>query len=242
MDRVSINTTQNVQINYEIANIGDRIVAFLIDIIVLFGYLFSAFYILFSLIENGDNLIQNGGLSIIVLINMPVFLYFLLCEIFLDGQSIGKRARDLKVVKLDGTQASIGNYLIRWLLRPIDYFFGIGILAMLFNDSGQRIGDLAAGTTLIKLQKRVSISDTLFKEVGEGYNPVFPEVTKLSDHHIELINKIMNSSSSLSNNLAVERLAQKTRHMMGVNGDMPPRKFLNTVLKDYNYYSTTNTN
>ncbi len=231
MNRVSIDTTQNVTIDYEIANIGDRLLAFIIDGLVQIGYFFFVMIMIGSA-QNPEPFI------ILTFISVPIFLYFLVCEIFMDGQSIGKRARDIKVVKVDGTQATIGNYLIRWLLRPIDYFFGIGVLAILFNDKGQRIGDLAAGTTLIKLQKRVSLNDTLFTEVEENYEPYFPQVQELPKQHIELINKVLNSETSLSNNNAVEKLAEKTKSTLGVDAEMPPRKFLRTVVKDYNYYAS----
>ena len=56
----------------------------------------------------------------ILVIGLPLFLYFLLWEAFWNGRTPGKAALDLRVVKLDGSKPAFSNYLIRWLLRIID--------------------------------------------------------------------------------------------------------------------------
>src|SRR5690606_34920667 len=98
-----------------------------------------------------------------ILFYLPVIFYHLLCEVFMDGQTFGKKAIDIKVVKLDGSQPSVGSYFLRWLLQIVDLpFFGaIGIITILVNGKGQRVGDLAAGTTVISLKHRTGIKDTI---------------------------------------------------------------------------------
>lgn len=71
---------------------------------------------------------------------------------FNHGQSFGKKLINIRVVKVDGSTPSIGSYLLRWLLFPIDgpITSGLGLLVVLLNKNNQRLGDLAAGTMVIK--------------------------------------------------------------------------------------------
>jgi len=100
---------------------------------------------------------------------LPPFLYQLLCEIFLNGQSVGKKLLRLKVIAADGGQPSISQYLIRWLFLTIDIpsawiifaisvqaipwwwiiFIFSGLICVIVTPYSQRIGDLVAGTILI---------------------------------------------------------------------------------------------
>ncbi|HLC82856.1 MAG TPA: RDD family protein, partial [Bacteroidia bacterium] len=145
MDNIKIQTTQNVDIEYELASIGDRILATLLDYLFFFGYTLLVF--LFFGLLNSD---LEDYLWLLVLCFLPILLYDLLCETFFQGKSFGKMIMKIKVVKLDGTQAGFGAYLLRWLLRIIDtriFSGGIALIAILANGKGQRIGDMAAGTT-----------------------------------------------------------------------------------------------
>jgi uncharacterized RDD family membrane protein YckC len=63
----------------------------------------------------------------------------------------------IKVVKIDGSQPGIGSYFLRWLIKPVDVFFtygSVGIITMLINGKGQRLGDLAANTNCYKIKTR----------------------------------------------------------------------------------------
>jgi len=230
MDIVKIDTAQNVQIDYTLASLGDRMLAFILDMLVLLAYI-----ILVSIIAGS---LSADPVVSVVIIGLPVFFYFLICEIFMNGQSIGKRARKIKVVMLDGSQASISAYLLRWIIRPIDYLMGIGFFCIMITDYGQRLGDLAAGTTIIKLADKVSMDDTIFVQVEEDYQPTYTNVTTLEDRHIELIKKVLKDHVKVKNYDLVERLYLKTKETL--NADVPDRMpqihFLETVVKDYNYY------
>jgi uncharacterized RDD family membrane protein YckC len=147
MQTVSVRTTQNVVIDYPVASLGDRILAYFIDVLIMIAYVI----LLILVIGFGE----IGSPAIIIsLISIPLFLYHLLFEIFMNGQSPGKRQMNIKVVRLDGTPPTIGNYIIRWLLRIIEIDLMSGAIALLtiaISGKGQRVGDIAAGTTVVKL-------------------------------------------------------------------------------------------
>ena len=233
MDNIRIQTTQNVDIEYEVASIGDRILATLLD------YLFFTAYALLILVIAGlTNWPLFEGLGMISLLLLPVLLYDLVCEMFFQGKSFGKMIMKIKVVKLDGTQANFGAYLLRWLLRIIDTrLFGgaVALIAVLVNGKGQRVGDMAAGTTVIKLKQKVLLSDTILNKVQPGYTMVFPQVSKLSDNDIDIIKDVVQVCIRTNNYEALEKLARKTKETMGVTVNLPAVQFLSTVVQDYSY-------
>lgn len=234
MDSVKIQTTQNVDIEYELASIGDRILATLLD------YLFFFAYIVFLLIIGSATAgIIFQSIVVIVILCLPILLYDLLCEMFMQGKTFGKMIMKIKVVKLDGTQASFGAYLLRWLLRIIDTRIlsgGVAVIAIFLNGKGQRIGDMAAGTTVIKMKQKVTLNDTILMKAKPNYTLVFPEVSKLSDTDIAIIKEIIQVSIRTNNNDAIEKLAQKTKATMGITPNLPNAQFLTTVINDYNHY------
>ena len=235
MDNIKIQTTQNVDIEYELASVGDRILATLLD------YLFFLGYILLVLVFIGliGSAIEDN-LWLLVILFLPILLYDLLCEMFFQGKSFGKMIMKIKVVKLDGTQAGFGAYLLRWLLRIIDtrmFSGGIALIAILANGKGQRIGDMAAGTTVIKMKQKVTINDTILNKIKPKYTIVYEEVSKLSDSDIAIIKEVMQVSLRTGNQQAIDRLAKKTKETMGITTNLPHTQFLATVVQDYSQYN-----
>ena len=108
-------------------------------------------------------------------------------ESLLDGQTPGKRIIKIKVVKIDGYQASFPDFIVRWFFRIVDLnlFSGIiGLIAVVTSNKNQRIGDMTAGTGVIALKNKVNISHTILEELKAhgiqfkeyevpylGYNP-----------------------------------------------------------------------
>src|SRR5690606_22191992 len=160
MSELQINTTQNVKIKFHAAGAGERLLAFFIDMAIKIGYLLIVAK-LFNAFQNMDQWSQIG---INTLLGLPVMFYTLVLESFLQGQTLGKRILKIKVVKIDGYQASISDYVIRWFFRIVDiYILGLGFFVMLFNNKTQRLGDMAAGTAVISLKDHVTINHTILE-------------------------------------------------------------------------------
>jgi hypothetical protein len=161
---------------------------------------------------------------------------------FLNGQSFGKKIMKMRVVKLDGSQAGIGSYLLRWILRPIDIYFtygSVGLITMLINGKGQRVGDLAANTTVVKLKTEVKLDDTILHATPANYEAHFPQVTSLSDKDIGIVKEVLALNFRHPDSMMYEKILQKTKEAIekkiGVNSELHPLNFLDAVLKDYNY-------
>jgi len=231
MDRVQIQTTQNVALEFEVAGLGDRVLAALIDYFILASYVLGALIV--------SALINSRAATILLLLPYP--LYFLLCEVFLDGQSIGKKLRRIKVARLDGTEPTLANYLIRWLFRlvELDMTSGmVGFVTVLVNGKGQRLGDLAAGTTVVRVQPRIQLRDTILTRLEEDYLPTFPETENLTVADVETAKEVLNTliAEGRSHNafLLSERMKTALERKMNVQSDLPPVDFIRTVVKDYN--------
>jgi uncharacterized RDD family membrane protein YckC len=235
MENVRIQTTQNVDIEYQLASVGDRILATVIDFLFFFVYILVLAII--ADLTGAGNVAENRGVAAIAF--LPLMLYNLLCELFFQGKSFGKMLMKIQVVKLDGTQAGFSNYLLRWLLRVVDILICQGVIALIViivNGKGQRLGDIAAGTTVIKLKQRTTIQDTILKNIKPDYTIVFKNVSLLTDNDVAIIKEVLEFSRKHDNYEAIQKLALKTQQVMGVTSDLSFVKFLETVIMDYNHY------
>jgi uncharacterized RDD family membrane protein YckC len=230
MSQLSIETAQNVTLHHEVASLGDRIVAYIIDRLVIFAWI-VVWVVALVAIEPRDTALLVIGFLVVFL---PITFYHLVCELFMDGQSIGKAAMKVKVARKDGGQPGLGAYLLRWLLRPVDQFNGLGLIVVLINGKGQRLGDLAAGTTVITLKQRTQLKDTLMTRVEENHQVRFPEAVRLTDAQAVLIKEVLNNTRTANRWAIIEEMAERVRKAIGVSGDgMKPMEFLRTVLEDY---------
>ena len=243
MSELTINTTQNVTINFTAASIGHRILAFGVDVLIIMAYLTSIFLFLSKSgleykIQSMDGWSQIAIRSIIFL---PVMFYSLIFETFFEGQSLGKKLVRIKVVKIEGYQASFGDYLIRWLFRLVDIIITSGILGfitIILSKKFQRLGDMAAGTSVITLRNNVNISSTILEEIQQDYVPIYPLVIKLSDNDIRIIKDKFIKAKAKRDEELVLKLVSKIEEVTGIKNQSANNwSFISTVLKDYNYYT-----
>lgn len=237
MEYVRIDTTQNVAIDYEIASLGERILAYLVDLLV-----FVAYALTWSIIITGINDYISFTDALIWVIALPLFFYDLLCEITMNGQSFGKKAMKIKVVKLDGSQPTFGSYLLRWLLRLIEggaFCYGaVAMIVYLVNGKGQRLGDLAAGTTVIKLKPRVGLTEvTTSHDLHATYFPQYPQASHLSDRDAAIIKDLLAASIRERNMGMLTALSARVQELLDVKEVADPEQFLKTVLKDFTFYT-----
>jgi len=241
MNNISIATSQNVVIDYEAAGFGDRILATLIDFLIMAAYSFVV-SIIFSFISRATGS-EEGIFGIITalasIISLPILFYHLICEIFMNGQSFGKKAMKIKVVKLDGGNPTLGSYFLRWILRVIDLtltFFSVGTILILLTKNSQRLGDLAADTTVVRLTRRVNFNDTIFEKVeSDTYQVTYPQVEKLTDHDISVLKEVVNTARKTDNPQLLNQLYVKMQVILDIKHNGTASEFLRTIVKDYNY-------
>lgn len=232
MPEFDIHTSQNVNLNYELAGIGKRISAFALDAIILIVY-----FVVMLLLLNAIG-IYDWPILFIALI--PVLLYDLVMEIFFNGQTIGKSASNIRVVKVNGLQPLVTDYLLRWIFRLIDIIGTSGSLAVIFiafTEKGQRLGDLAAGTTVVSLKKSTSLKELSPAGERKEYEPVFTEVLMLSDHEYRLLLKVINKYKQTFDKALIGQMARQIKKKTSIETNLSDLKFLQTIMLDYEHYA-----
>jgi uncharacterized RDD family membrane protein YckC len=244
MSELYISTTQNVVINFKAASVGERMYASLLDLLIKGAYIVVIAYVFFYLMGIG-NLLNTmdtwSQVAVIILFFFPVMIYSVTLESIFEGQTIGKKLLKIKVVKIDGYQASFGDYLIRWLFRIVENnLMGglIGLVAMIVNSKTQRMGDMAAGTAVITLKNNISINHTILEEIGEAYVPIYPLVIKLSDNDMRIIKETFLVAESKKDFETIDKLTKKIESVTGIKNQSGSQiDFIKTILKDYNFYT-----
>jgi len=242
MSKIIVKTSFNIDLSFETAAFHQRFVAWLIDIIVMIGYLLITFKVMsFFQTNTSSNSDKSSmyNLSFLQLIIIsPIFVYHVLSELLLNGQSIGKKIMKIKVISDTGINASLDQYLLRWLLRIVDFSLSaylIGFFTVIGNKQNKRLGDLVAGTLIVKTIQSYNLNDTVFREVESGYVPIYTNVLKLSDRDMNVIKTILDNSIKNDNIDLAERAADKIRQVLNITQYKHPFEFLETILKDYNY-------
>jgi uncharacterized RDD family membrane protein YckC len=152
------HTAEGVELRQDLAGAGSRMLAAAIDLaILLLGLLVS---VLALMIANQGDLSGPGGFLLGLLGGgwlLLAVLYFVLCESFRGGQSVGKRALKLQVRSLDGGPVGPLQSILRGVFLPVDLFvlvpLPLGFLLAAATPLSQRLGDFAAGTMVVRLPR-----------------------------------------------------------------------------------------
>jgi uncharacterized RDD family membrane protein YckC len=243
MQTIRITTTQNIDIDYEVAGLGDRIVAYIIDFSI-----FAVVLIALTIVLGSTQSFRGGRdfliISMFVVYAILFVFYDLICEIAMNGQSVGKRVMKIRVISIDGARPRLGQYLLRWLFRIVDFSLtsGVcGLVSVAVSDKSQRVGDMVAGTTLVRTHSRTNMTNVVFKPVDDNYQPVFAEAAGLHDKDIELINEVINNYMKSRNSVLVYNMAKRIKELLTVTSppEMNDMLFLQTIIKDYSHIIAT---
>ena len=193
----TIDTPEQVGLEYSVAGIGSRFVAVLLDSLMIGAFFFAEILALVAISAASVASASAGNLSstaqiwigaIVVFVDFAVVWgYFALFEVYWHGQTPGKRAMKVRVIKDSGRQITLFEALARNLLRVVDYlpgFYLVGLITMLCNKRSQRLGDLVAGTivvherldepSLLYQTSTTLVAPVGFQEQGVGRETILP--------------------------------------------------------------------
>jgi uncharacterized RDD family membrane protein YckC len=256
MPAIQIATPFNIDIEFELAEFHKRLLAYIIDFLLIIIYLFSMLYLLYGGLSLGEG--SEGLVMIAILI--PTLLYTMMSELLMGGQTVGKKILNIKVVSLNGDEPTLGQYLLRWFLRFYEWGFimfflfwqngGMGfivlimggivsIIVMAVSGKNQRLGDIVAGTVVVNTKSKLTVDDTIFMHVAQtGYKVSFPDVMKLSDRDINTVKNVIALARKNNNFEMVNRVAYKVQEVLKISSDMYALDFLEKIMEDYNYLAT----
>lgn len=224
-DQFIVETPENIRFGYDVADIGSRFLAVLIDSLIQgVMYVLLLVAIVFITIQFSD--VQLPSLvsqALAVLLILTLFLiqfgYFLFLEIFLNGRTPGKLLFHLRVIKDNGYPLSPMDAIIRNLVRVIDFFpfaYGVGVLVMFFNKRAKRLGDYAAGTLVVKMRDKVQLQTLVpaAPAAAVRHSNAPDGVRHLQGNDIELAETFLHRRSGMTDPAPMtmqiaQRLAQK---------------------------------
>jgi uncharacterized RDD family membrane protein YckC len=242
MADATILTSQYVQITLTPASAGERLLARAVDTILTTLYPPALLAVIWPFRQYipGQWLDGNVLIPAVAILLLPALMYSLLWEHFNRGRSPGKRLLGLRVVMKDGSPPTLGACLLRWLLLLIDLHVlqCLGLLSILLTENNQRIGDLAAGTIVIKEKNYHRIHVTLdeFSHLRAGYRPVYPQAENLSLEQINLITQtlVRYDADRLQR---IRELAERVRQFLQINPPVDDETLLQTLIRDFQYYA-----
>ncbi|AYZ10443.1 RDD family protein [Chryseobacterium arthrosphaerae] len=245
MSQIAINTSQNVNISFTIASIGERMLAFIVDLLIRVAYIVAILYLFFNIFDLGyllNGLDEWSVRAVYIILTFPVYIYPVVLESLMEGQTPGKRLMKIRVVKIDGYQAGFGDYMIRWIFRIVDVSFAgiVGLISMVVSKNNQRLGDIASGTAVISLKNNINISHTILENIKEDYIPSFPQVIALSDNDMRIIKDNYTKALRVDDRQIISKLSDKIKSILKLEVDpkkMTERQFISIIIKDYNYYT-----
>lgn len=244
MSELHINTTQNVPLFFTTSSMGSRMLAYGLDLVIKVAYILTLYLILYysglqEYLKGWDTWNRNAFYLIIF---SPMAFYSLACESMMEGQTFGKKLLKIKVVKIDGYQATFTDYLTRWLFRMVDIDMGYisGTLSMIMTKHSQRLGDLAAGTAVITEKAKYNISHTILMDVAEDYVPTFlrGQVMRFTDNDIRIIKENSQEAYKNKDNILLVKLTTKIEEVLQVKSPFYSQsEFIRKVIEDYNFYT-----
>lgn len=190
-NRVTLATPESVDLEFNLAGIGNRALALVIDYHIL-GATLVTFWVLWFVVAMRllEWLSNFGGnyslapawlLAILLLVSFTIFVgYFVFFELTWQGQTPGKRFAKIRVIQDNGKPITLAQAVLRSLLRPIDDFFFLGVFFIVLGPREKRIGDLVAGTLVVQEYRPDAKKPLFVTEVASDLATTLPHISQIN--------------------------------------------------------------
>ncbi len=230
-DTTQIDTPEGLALELTLAGLGSRCIGQLVDWVVK-GFAILAIAALISAVGGSGFLLQ----AILILSTFgALFVYDIVFEMLWAGRTIGKRAASIRVVAADGGPVGFFRSAVRNLMRIIDILpgpYGIGSISVLTTEKNQRLGDLAAGTLVVRersVTAQTDLPQAVARELPAGF-----DVTAVTDDHLTLARQFLARRSGLDHKRRREladEVAATLRPLVGPSGaGLDPEALIESVV------------
>jgi uncharacterized RDD family membrane protein YckC len=251
MNTVNIPTFLNIDLQFTLSPLSRRFGAYGIDWLIKLSYIFLiTYFIRVDIFSPSYQLLS-------FFLYLPVYFYSLLFEWLWNGQTLGKKLMGIKVIAENGSSPSFSQCATRWLFLLADVYFFIllssaiqwmmvfavfsplvGIILISSSKTQQRLGDMAAGTFIIKVEEDYAgIEETIYaySNKKEDYTPKYPQIIKLSDKDITVIKNLLERSVENYDEELARKLASHLKNILDIETKDKDPVFLKDLLSDYNH-------
>ncbi|HEY9678193.1 MAG TPA: RDD family protein [Drouetiella sp.] len=241
----SISTPENVDLHLELAGIGNRVLAALIDTGITYGVLLivgaiawgSITYLNTTDIGDGERSIAIGAISMVCIFIafIVMFGYFIFFEGTWHGQTPGKRLVSIRVIEANGQPVGWGGVVLRNLIRTLDTGLAfIGLIPMVIDKNEKRFGDYAAGTIVVRERKPELLTQEL--TLSTKYDTDGIDVGRLNPQEYALVVGFLRRREKLNsaNRVQVaEELSAYLKDKLGDTSNEPAENFVERVYSAY---------
>ncbi len=237
MRTLEILTAQNVTIEYNLGELSERIFAFLLDILIITGSAFVISFFLYPVLPE-----RYVPYAYLFAVTPIAVFYSLASEYFGNGQSWGKKVMGLKVVKINGNEIRMSDYLARWVFRLVDIYLSAGVVAMFLISStnrSQRLGDIVANTAVIRIKPLSSPKLDQIEKLKslDDYTPTYTQVVIMSEEEMVLIKNAIDEAKKYPNKSHLRHIDELTEILCQRLKIQPEagkeKQFLQTLINDY---------
>lgn len=189
MEKLTIDTPEQVHLEFVLAGIGSRFMAVLLDSLIQ-GALYAVLFIVVAVVlANPFASTRTWVIALGILVFFSIYWgYFTLFEIFWKGQTPGKRWAGIRVIKDSGRPINAFEAMSRNLVRIVDWLpgvYGVGLVTMMLDDKSRRLGDFVAGTLVV--HETSDKESALFFNTDAAAEFIFPQAAQLTLPEAELI-------------------------------------------------------
>jgi uncharacterized RDD family membrane protein YckC len=229
-EQLTIDTPEQIALEFPLAGVGSRCLAMVLDtliqaafgiiVLIIASLLGFGFAVILGHVSNASS--QTLGMWVLALVILVLFSawygYFALFEIIWRGQTPGKRALGLRVISASGRPMTPTQAILRNLLRVVDQLpalYAVAIISVLISSRNQRLGDIAAGTVVVREQEteavHVSAQETAVKDRLRA--------NRLTDQELSLIERFLQRRDELDPELrgrTALQIATRIRERLGI--------------------------
>ncbi len=229
---LEVETPEHVVLDYEIAGLGSRALAAIVDHLLLVVWLVAMMMLIFRFVPVGGELVQA---VLILLVFLSIWCYFTFFEGLRNGQTPGKRWLGIRVVQDTGHPVTLGAAVARNLLRVADFLpppYLIGALFVALHPRGKRLGDVVGGTVVVRDRPGEAATAPIAAELEGAVGSA--GVPELSDEEFHFLREFAERAPQLPGEVRL-RVAGRLTERLGArypNRSPDAELFLTTLYQD----------